>query len=788
MYEELIIAEKPSVGSSIAKSLFKDIKRKDGYLECEGGRYAVTWAFGHLVGLAYPEAYDEKYKKWKIEDLPIIPEKHKLTRNKGASKQVSLIEKLGKDSKTVVNACDSGREGELIFHRTALTTGLYKKPIKRLWTSSVTEAAIKKAYDNLKDAKEYRNLLNSAVVRSEADWLIGINATMAFTVQVGAGDTVNIGRVKVPVVSMVYDRCKAVEDFVKKTYYVVESNFEQGDSKYKGVLEQEPFESPDRAEEIAEQVRYEHGKIVSYETEPKKVYAPKLYNLTSLTSEANRKFGYSASEVLKIAQSLYENKKCITYPRTGSNYVTPEEIPFMRNVFEVLKGSEYSSAMEKADMKFIDEKNNKICNEKYVDDHHAILPTEKVPEDLDKKESNVYNLVVMRFIAQCFPPAEYLKHVIKTEVNGHSFHTSFKELKSLGWKINDENKGKEDEEKEEEEVRTEAFSINENDSVHCTESSSVEKETSPPKLFTEGHLMTAMEVAGKSLEDEQLREAMKDSGIGTPATRASTIDGVIDAKYIKLKGKSLHVTEKGRALIDMLRQTKLSSLTSPEYTGKWEKKLNEISRGEYDHQKFLEFVKKFTALVVEEAAKQEVQVKNKVEKIADCPGCGEGIIVEGKKSFGCSRWKEGCNYKIWKNQFNKTINSKHAKSLIEKGKTDILTFTSKKKKSKYSACLIMKDLEKAVIEMEFVNKTYGPCLKCEEGKMTDRGKFMGCSSYPECDFTFSKTIKSKEIPIKQLEKLFTNNETDMIEGFVLGDKGEVSAKLYFKDGKLKMKK
>jgi DNA topoisomerase III len=238
----------------------------------------------------------------------------------------------------------------------------------------------------------------------------------------------------------------------------------------------------------------------------------------------------------------------------------------------------------------------------------------------------------------------------------------------------------------------------------------------------------------------------------------------------------------------MLRKTKISTLTSPEYTGKWEKKLNEIARGEYDHQKFLEFVKKFTNLVVEEAAKQAGKVKNSQEKIGDCPGCGQGEIVEGKKGFGCNRWKEGCNYTIWKNQFNKKINAKHAKSLIENGKTEILTFTSKKKNTKYSAYLFMKDKTKAEIGMEFANKTYGPCLKCEDGKMTDRGKFMGCSGYPECEFTFSKIIKSKEIPIKQLEKLFTNKETDMIDGFVLDDGKQFSAKLYFKDGKFKMRK
>lgn len=775
MYEQLIIAEKPSMGRNIAQVLFKSNKEKDGYIECEGGRFAVTWTIGHLVELAYPEEYDEKYKTWRIEDLPIIPDKYKLVVSKSTSKQFYVIRELGKRANSIVNACDSGREGELIFFYTAVMAGLSNKPTKRLWTSSVTEEGIRNAYRSMQDAKEYKNLLNSAIVRSRADWLIGINATRAFTVKVGAGDLLPIGRVKAPVVAMIYDRCKAIEEFEKKTYYVIEAEFEQGEMRYKGLLEQKTFDEKQEGELIAEEVRYELGSIQKCESEIKKVYAPSLYNLTSLTSEANKKFGYSATEVLELAQYLYENKY-ITYPRTNSNYVTKNEISMMRRVFEVLSQSTYQPLFYKADIRYIDERNKRICNEKYVDDHHAILPTGNVPKKLGKKEKNIYELIVKRFVAQCYPPAEYLAHTIKTEVKGHVFHTSVRELKKIGWKA------LYGEDEHDEDVIKTPFHIKDHEPVRCVECETVKKVTQPPKPYTEGSLIVAMETAGKELEDPKLREAMKDAGLGTPATRAPIIESVKKDGYVKLEGKSLYITDKGRFLIETLRKTKIKGLTSAEYTGGWERRLNQISKGEFSSKKFLEHTEKFTEMIVEEAGKQNLAIYK--PSIAECPACKVGQIVANRNVFGCTRWKDGCEFKIWKRTFGRELKDQEVNELITKGETPELVFVSKNKK-KYKAKLILVDRKTGEVKLEFSNQKIelGTCLKCKKGKIVDRGKFLGCSMYPDCNFTFSKTIKSKSISHEQLAKLFTQGQTDIIEGFIQDDGTCFSARIVLSEGK-----
>ncbi|WP_248925714.1 type IA DNA topoisomerase [Paenibacillus hamazuiensis] len=767
----LIIAEKPDMGRNIAAAIDPKAKNHRSYLE--GEKYIITWAIGHLIELAEPDAYDEKYKKWNIADLPIIPDQFKLVPNPKTKDQLKVIAELAKRSDMLVNACDAGREGQHIFSLIQRHQKL-KHPVKRLWISDLTPETIRKGFAELRDGAEFENLTKAARARSEADWLIGMNGSRAFTTKHNV--LISVGRVQTPVLALIYDRQKQIEAFSSLKFYELEGHFlQQGDVSYKGMWQGERITDPAKAQALAAKVKGKPGRIASYEVKDTKEYPNKLYDLTLLQREANGRYAFSAKKTLDIAQSLYEKHKVISYPRTNSNYVTEQNIPEMHKALSALQGTAYDELVKGANRSLVHTGNKFICNPAKVEDHHAILPTNRKASGLNPDEQKLYDLIVRRFLSQFYPAAEYKVHTVLTEVEGETFKTTVKELLSLGWKViyadmkkeKPKSKGKEKEEEENEEIEvSEPFFVNPNAGVSCADAVVKEKETQPPKHYTEGTLLKAMESAGKQIEDEELREAMKDSGLGTPATRAATIERLKRVGYIEMQGKKIMITQKGRTVVELIRGAGIELLTSPEMTGQWERRLNEISRGAASDNQFMENVKKFATMIVDKVRVQSRAAKTSFESetparsggskgrgrggrqeadagelqskaagsrrsagraaaasgegagnassasaagepgsarnrslavssadaarretaaasvsaapgvIGKCPrsGCG-GTIFMGRKGYGCSHYKEGCKFVIWKESYGRSLTDAQVKALIEKGKTAKLKLT-----------------------------------------------------------------------------------------------------------------
>lgn len=716
----LIIAEKPDMGRNIAAAIDPKAKNHRTYLE--GEQYIITWAIGHLIELAEPDAYDEKYKKWNINDLPIIPVQFKLVPNRKTIDQLKVIAELAKRCNLLVNSCDAGREGQHIFSLIQRHLKL-PHPVKRLWISDLTPETIRKGFAELKDGAEYENLTKAARSRSEADWLIGMNGSRAFTTKHNV--LISVGRVQTPVLALIYDRQKQIEAFSSLKYFELEGHFTQNEVAYKGMWQGERITDVAKAEALAAKVKGKPARIASYEVKETKEYPNKLYDLTLLQREANGKYAFSAKKTLDVAQALYEKHKVISYPRTNSNYVTEQNIPEMHRTLSSLQGTSYDELVKGANRNLVHKGNKFICNPAKVEDHHAILPTNRKASGLTPDEQKLYDLIVRRFLSQFYPAAEYKVHTVMTEVENEMFKTTVKELLSLGWKViyADQKKdkpkgakGKEKEEDEEEEVEVnEPFSILPDIEVFCQDAKIKEKDTQPPKHFTEGTLLKAMESAGKQIEDEELRDAMKDSGLGTPATRAATIERLKKVDYIIMQGKKILITQKGRTVIELIRGAGVELLTSPEMTGHWERRLNEISRGTASDGQFMENVKKFATMIVDKvrvqsraaktsfesekpaqtgAAKKRTRSKGQVGSarsqtaattetassapsiITNCPrsGCG-GSIFMGRKGYGCSHYKEGCKFVIWKENFGRMLTNTQIKALVEKGKTGKMKLT-----------------------------------------------------------------------------------------------------------------
>lgn len=724
----LIIAEKPDMGRNIAAAIEPKAKNYRSYLE--GEQYIITWAIGHLIGLAEPDAYDVKYKKWNINDLPIIPDQFKLVPNARTIDQLKVIGELAKRSDLLVNSCDAGREGQHIFSLIQRHLKL-EHPVKRLWISDLTPETIRKGFQELKDGAEYENLTKAAKARSEADWLIGMNGSRAFTTKHNV--LLSVGRVQTPVLALIYDRQKTIEAFSSLKFFEVEGHFTQNEMTYKGMWQGDRLTDGEKAEALAVKVKGKPGRIDSYEVKETKEYPNKLYDLTLLQREANGKYAFSAKKTLDIAQALYEKHKVISYPRTNSNYVTEQNIPEMHKTLSALQGTAYDEWVKGANRNLVHKGNKFICNPSKVEDHHAILPTYRKATGLSADEGKLYDLIVRRFLSQFYPAAEYKVHTVMTDVEDEKFKTTVKELLSLGWKViyadqkkdkakSSKGKNKDDEEDEEIEVN-EPFAIAPTDEVTCSDAIVKEKDTQPPKHYTEGTLLRAMESAGKQIEDEELRDAMKDSGLGTPATRAATIERLKNVGYIEMQGKKIAITQKGRTAIELIRGAGIELLTSPEMTGQWERRLNEISRGTASDGQFMENVKRFACMIVDKVRVQSRASKTSFEGetpsvntgakgrsgggtsrktsdkpaaprkrkpaneegsansgpkiIGNCPrpGCG-GMIFMGKKGYGCSHYKEGCKFVIWKENHGRTLTDTQVKALIEKGRTGKLKLAS----------------------------------------------------------------------------------------------------------------
>ncbi|MBO9596526.1 MAG: DNA topoisomerase 3, partial [Cohnella sp.] len=559
----LIIAEKPDMGRNIAAVIEPKAQNRRSYLE--GDKYIITWAIGHLIGLAEPDLYDEKYKKWRFGDLPIIPDAFKLLPNPRTKDQLQVIKELAERCDALVNACDAGREGQHIFSLIVRHLGL-QQPVKRLWISDLTAETIRKGFDELRDNEEYLNLTRAARARSEADWLIGMNGSRAFTTK--HNELLSVGRVQTPVLALIYDRQKQIEAFDSLKFYDITGMFTQAATTYRGIWQGDRITDKNKADAIAAKVKGKTAAIASYEVKDTKEYPFKLYDLTLLQREANGKFGFSAKKTLDTAQALYEKHKVISYPRTNSNYVNEQNIPEMHRILDSMRGSpDYGEYANGANKRLVHTGNKAVCNPAKVEDHHAIMPTMKKPQGLNPDEKKLYDLIVKRFLSHFYPAAEYKVHTVLTEVEQETFKTTVKQLLSLGWKIiyagdqekkSPKDKGKDKDDggaaQEDEAEETDApFELDATQSAHCADVEVKEKETQPPKHYTEGTLLKAMESAGKQIEDDELRDAMKDSGLGTPATRAATIERLKQVGYIDMQGKRIVLTQKGRIAVELIR-------------------------------------------------------------------------------------------------------------------------------------------------------------------------------------------------------------------------------------------
>ena len=634
----LCIAEKPSVGRDIARVLGATTSR-DGYME--GNGYCVSWTFGHLCALLDPNEYNEQWKGWNMSSLPMVPERFgiKVTDDKGVIKQFNIIKDLIAKAEMVINCGDAGQEGELIQRWVYQKAGC-KIPVKRLWISSLTEDAIREGFQKLKDQSEYQHLYEAGLMRAIGDWLLGMNATRAYTLRFAKGvgkdrQVLSIGRVQTPTLALIVKRQYEIEHFVPRTYWELKTLYR--DTIFSAQLPAEEDEyaitSLEQGQKLVDSIKDLPLEITSVEKKKAMEYAPRLFDLTSLQVECNKRYGMTADDTLKVIQSLYE-KHVTTYPRVDTTYLSDDIYPKVPATLNGIKDY-FPQVTPLLPMKADGGKGNtslpkskKVFDNSKVTDHHAIIPTGQRPENLTEQERKVYNMVALRFIAAFYPPCQVANTTVLACAGDISFKVTGREVLEQGWR---EVFAKEKTDDEVEEQKTlPAFRKGES-GPHQPQLQ--EKTTTPPKYYTEATLLRAMETAGKTVDDEELRDAMKENGIGRPSTRAAIIEKLFQRKYIIRDKKNIKATDVGINLI----QTIISPLLkSAELTGRWEQKLRAIERGDYTAQKFLDELKQMTTEVVREVKSDKSGMR--------CPVCGRGTIIRGKTRYGCSKWREGCTY------------------------------------------------------------------------------------------------------------------------------------------------
>jgi DNA topoisomerase-3 len=672
MPKTLVVAEKPSVGRDLAAALPGSFKQDKAKTHLEGDDFVISWAVGHLVGLAAPDEYDPKLKKWRFADLPIVPDKFKLVPvDERSKKQLQAVHRLMRDDdvELIVNACDAGREGELIFAYLYETAGV-DKPVQRLWLSSMTRKAIEEAFDRLRPGQEMARLEAAARSRSEADWVVGMNATRAASIRLRAAfdGAVSLGRVQTPTLALVARREEEIRAFKPEPYWLVEAAFEADATRaYRGRYLGGKRIAEDLAASIVADVRGGRGEITKLEKKEERERPQLLYDLTSLQRHANTLFGFSARRTLGAAQRLYEEHKAITYPRTSSRFLPSDQIAEIKPTAELVgrnaaykAASDYVLSLDKLPL-------GRVVNDEKVDDHHALIPT-RSEHDLDRMGSDelkVYDLIAKRFLSVFHPEAVFERTRVETTAAEHVFRTSGRRLVEAGWKAvyGDEAQGEPGEDDSGGDQLLPR--LEEGETVNVAEVESLRKETQPPRRFTEASLLGAMETAGKDIDDAELREAMKDSGIGTPATRAAIIERLIDVAYIEREGRALVATEKG---VQVIRLLGAHPLTSPELTGDWERRLGLIEQGQDSRPSFMSDIAKFTEDTVKELDKLK-DVKIERANLGPCPVCGRDVI-ENRKGYSCwSKDDPGCGFVIWKKKAGKILPVSVVKELMATGKT-----------------------------------------------------------------------------------------------------------------------
>lgn len=753
---KVCIAEKPSVAKELARVVGANA-RCEGYFE--GNGYQVTWTFGHLCSLKEPNDYSEQWKSWNFRSLPMIPPKFgiKLIENDGVKKQFSVIEKLMAAAEEVINCGDAGQEGELI-QRWVMAMAKCRAPVKRLWISSLTEEAIREGFNHLHPGEKYANLYAAGSARAIGDWLLGMNATRLYTLKYGQNKQVlSIGRVQTPTLAIIVNRQKEIDAFKPEPYFEIKTIYRETTFSAASGRVQNRADAAQVLEEIS-RIELEIAKI---ETKNSIEQPLRLFDLTSLQVDCNRKYGMGAEDTLKTIQSLYE-KKLTTYPRVDTTYLSEDIFPKIPEILKNLKGYETLTAPLLQDKI---RKSNKVFDNTKITDHHAIIPTGQHRMDLTATEKQVFDMVAKRFISVFYPDCKVANTTVEAKVGPHDFKATGKQILSPGWRavyMNEKNPVQADE-------NILPIFVTGEHGQH--EPGLLEKFTQPPKYHTEATLLRAMETAGKSVEDEELRELMKDNGIGRPSTRANIIETLFRRKYIRKEGKKLVATPTGIDLIDSIEN---ELLKSPELTGQWEKKLRMIELGQYDVTHFMDEMKQMVTEVVDQVkrsprkeitlAPKEPPVPEKKEKATQaeptetiCPACKKGTLKKGKNAWGCSDWKDGCRFIIPFEFMSKKLTDSQIKRLAEKGKTALIKGFKQEEEtvdgfleltSEFKICFEEAEPEKLV------------CPSCKVGEIVKGNTAWGCSNFRGgCKLRIPFELQGKKLTQNQLSQLVLKGQT-----------------------------
>ncbi|HJT80062.1 MAG TPA: DNA topoisomerase III [Chthoniobacterales bacterium] len=801
MSKSLIIAEKPSVANDLARAL-GGFKKQDDHFESE--KYVISSALGHLVELCLPAELDVKRGKWSFAKLPIIPNEFDLKPIEKTKARYHMLKRLmqRKDVDRLINACDAGREGELIFRYLVKLSGV-KKPIQRLWLQSMTPESIRGAFEHLRTDEEMVPLAQAAVCRSESDWLVGINGTRAMTAfnnKAGGFQLTPVGRVQTPTLAILAEREDKIHAFKPRTYFEVFGDFEVKAGSYRGRWFREEFtkdgDEDARAERIWERDTADEIKnrclgktgVVTEEKKPTTQAPPLLYDLTSLQRDANAR-GFSAKRTLQIAQQLYERFKVITYPRTDSRYLPEDYIPTVKATLSKIENPHARKVLDSQWVK----QSKRIFNNAKISDHFAIVPTGTVPHGLDEVQQKVYEMIVRRFIAVFFPPAQFEVTTRITRVDKDAFKTEGKIIKDAGWLAvyGRDRAGAGDED-------TSLVSIEPNENAKVIDVEIVQSETNPPPRFNEATLLSAMEAAGKLLEDVELREAMKAKGLGTPATRSAIIEGLISQEYIVRQGRDLIVTAKGMALITLLRGIGIAELCSPEMTGEWEYNLRRIQAGEMQSKDFMAEIRNFTREIVDKAKNFEGDsVSGNFEVLeVKCPRCQGGPFDEDYRTFKC----RSCELIIWKTMAGRSFDRTEVEKLLVEGRVGPLEGFRSKMGRKFNAPVKLGEDFKQQFDFgengnggpltidTSKHQEIGVCPVCKEGKVYELENAYACeralASPKTCTFRVSKVILQREIPREQVLKLMNAGKTDLLPKFISKKGRPFSAHLKLENGKI----
>jgi len=754
---KVCIAEKPSVAREIANILGAKTKR-DGFYE--GNGYAVTYTFGHLCTLLEPKDYKPHWKSWDLNNLPMLPERFdtKVNGDAGIKKQFNIVKSLFEKAEVVINCGDAGQEGELI-QRWVINQCNYKGEVKRLWISSLTEEAIKEGFQNLESSKKYDNLYYAGYSRAIGDWLLGLNATRLYTVKFGGYKQVlSIGRVQTPTLAMLVNRYKEIRDFKPKPYWELQTTYRDTLFNY----EDGRFLKKEDGQILADKVAQSEFEIVSVKKKKGKEYAPKLFDLTGLQVYCNNKFGFSADDTLKIVQKLYE-MKVVTYPRVDTTFLPNDLYPKVHGILSKL--TNYSELTQPLLGKKI-KKTKRVFDDKKVTDHHAIIPT-GIQGNLQYNQQQVYDIITKRFIAVFYPDSDVSNTSVMGKAAEVPFKTTGKEIINKGWRVVFETEESKIKKELNQQLTLPSFIKGEKGSH---EPSFLEKETKPPRNFTEASLLRAMETAGKQVDDDEMRELMKENGIGRPSTRASIIETLFRRKYIERKKKLVVPTQTGIDLINIIDN---ELLKSAELTGRWEKRLKEIERGEFNAGTFINNMKKMvdelvyevrsnsskkrissnTSIIssaVENSTKSKTKKSTKSKTVAGktCPKCKTGKLLKGSSAYGCSEYKNNCSFKIPFKIYDKKVSENQIIRLISKGCTTNLKGFKIDGKStegllRFDDNFVIKFEPKKNIEAqkkdtETSSTSKIPCPKCNSGNILKGKTAYGCSNYKKgCDFVFS---------------------------------------------------